>query len=274
MFGTRQKNAVARGSTEPFDLEGSRDIGVLCVHGFTGSPFEMRYLGETLHRERGWTVVGPRLAGHGLDAAAVLTTTWRDWYRSVDEAFALLSGRVARVGVVGLSLGSLLSLELARRHGTRVAALVAMSTPLWLGGAASLAIRGFASPIWSRVFGRGLSSVPKPGGGSDIRDPEMRARNPSLTVFPVAALRSLLDISALVRLGLEDVQSPTLVVHAKNDHTAPFACSLELYQRLAARGVRTEKLWLERSFHVIPIDVERDRLAREVGDFLSSELGS
>ena len=44
---------------EPFAFEGN-DIGVLVVHGFTGCPQSMRYLGEELHKRFGFRVVGPR----------------------------------------------------------------------------------------------------------------------------------------------------------------------------------------------------------------------
>src|SRR6266508_285833 len=41
----------------PFDLDRGGERGVLCIHGFTGTPFEVRYLGERL-ADRGLTVVG------------------------------------------------------------------------------------------------------------------------------------------------------------------------------------------------------------------------
>jgi len=47
---------------EPFFLSGSR-CGCLLVHGFTGTPKEMRWMGENLHSQ-GYTVLGIRLSGH------------------------------------------------------------------------------------------------------------------------------------------------------------------------------------------------------------------
>ena len=52
------------GLADPFDLVGDDDVGAVCVHGFTGTPYEMRYLGEQLARA-GITVQAPRLPGHG-----------------------------------------------------------------------------------------------------------------------------------------------------------------------------------------------------------------
>ena len=42
---------------EPFAFEGG-DIGVLVVHGLTGSTQSMRYLGEGLHRRFDFTASG------------------------------------------------------------------------------------------------------------------------------------------------------------------------------------------------------------------------
>ena len=69
---------------EPFFLKGN-DIGVLLCHGFTGTTQSMRYLGEQLHGA-GYTVIGPRLKGHGISPQAMAKTTAGDWIDSVDEA--------------------------------------------------------------------------------------------------------------------------------------------------------------------------------------------
>src|SRR5687768_898804 len=120
----------------PFDLPGN-DRGVLCVHGFTGTPYEMRYLGQRLH-DRGLTVVGPALPGHTTTVEDLDATTWRDWAAAVDEAFDALRARCRRVAVVGQSLGGLLSLYLASRR-PEVAAVASLAAPLWLEGLGGLA---------------------------------------------------------------------------------------------------------------------------------------
>ena len=51
---------IVRKNPDPFYLEGSRRIGILLVHGFTGSPSEMRLLGEYLNQKQ-YTVYAPLL---------------------------------------------------------------------------------------------------------------------------------------------------------------------------------------------------------------------
>jgi len=53
-------------TAEPFFFLGDRSkLACLLIHGFTGAPKEMRWMGEYLN-ERGHTCLGVRLTGHGV----------------------------------------------------------------------------------------------------------------------------------------------------------------------------------------------------------------
>ncbi|HJZ85063.1 MAG TPA: alpha/beta fold hydrolase [Polyangia bacterium] len=254
---------AAASATSPFELRGDRR-GVLLLHGFTGTPFEVRSLGEALHARLGVTVSGPLLAGHGGSARALAATGWRDWEASALSALVELRARCDGVVVAGLSMGGLLALRLALVRQKDVAALALLSVPLWLPGWTGTAVRAL-DRMGLRV------TVPKLGG-SDVRDRAARRSNPSGRGFPVRALAELLDLQEQVRRDLPAVQKPTLIVHAEHDHTAPPACARALASRLGGRHVRL--LWLPRSYHLTPIDVERDQVAREVGDFVAEQLSA
>ena len=72
-----------------FRLDGPSGKAVLLIHGMTGAPGEMKFLAKRLHR-RGCSVAAPLLAGHGVDEANLLKTTWRDWLDTVREGHARL----------------------------------------------------------------------------------------------------------------------------------------------------------------------------------------
>src|SRR5258708_801901 len=112
-------------SAEPFFFPGSR-TGCLLVHGFTGSPKEMRPLGEYLNR-KGYTVLGVRLAGHATRPQDMIGSNWSDWTASVEDGYRLLQGAVDRIYLIGLSMGGALSLLMSTR--LNVEAVVAISTP-------------------------------------------------------------------------------------------------------------------------------------------------
>jgi esterase/lipase len=73
------------GDKSPLSIDGD-ERGVLCLHGITGTPFEIRPLAEALAR-RGCTVRAPMLAGHGRTLADLAASGWQDWLRSAEEAF-------------------------------------------------------------------------------------------------------------------------------------------------------------------------------------------
>ncbi len=243
----------------PFFLPGDRR-GVLLVHGFTGTPFEMRLAGDALAR-RGYTIASPLLAGHGTGLAELSVTRWPDWLASAEHAFDELRQRCDQVAVCGLSLGGLLSLELARRHPQQIVAIASLSAPLWLARWQTVGLRLLAHlPL--------LKALPK-FGGSDIVDVEMRQRNPTGRGFPLGAVSSLLDCMDHVRTHLHEIDRPAFVAHGRRDHTAPFACMAKLTSEL--RGP-VDSLVLERSAHVITLDVERAELFRRLGEFLERHL--
>src|SRR5258708_24322121 len=67
----------AAGDLEPFRL-GSGDRGVLLIHGFCGTPPEMRGLGEHL-AQSGFRVHGALLAGRGTPPGDLAAPRWTDW---------------------------------------------------------------------------------------------------------------------------------------------------------------------------------------------------
>src|SRR5688500_19881795 len=84
-----------RTGAEPWSAEGSganADIGVLVLHGFTGSPASMRPIAEQL-ADRGYAVELPLLPGHGTHWKHLSSTTWQDLARDTVRAFEQLRSR-------------------------------------------------------------------------------------------------------------------------------------------------------------------------------------
>jgi carboxylesterase len=218
----------------------------------------------------GLSVEAPVIAGHGATLADLARTTWADWLLSAERALDLLRARTGGrpVAICGFSMGGLLALRLARLHPERVAALVVIGTPLRLRRLEVGAVRAVTKlPIdFSRWGG---ASVPKPNG-SDVSIPEMRHGNPGLPAFPIAALGQLFDLMDVVRADLPSVRAPTLVVHARHDHVVPMDDSLELTGSLGSEII--ERLWLERSFHVVGLDVDSAEAIEAATKFVTKHL--
>jgi carboxylesterase len=244
----------------PFDLVGDDatddNIGIVLIHGFTGTPFEVRHLGEHLAREGFW-VRAPLLPGHGVTLEELDRTTWHDWTDAIDREVDAMRRRCARVAVIGQSLGGLLALHLGSRRRD-LAAIGSLAAPLWLP---PLAARVAAST--QRGLLRRVRAIPKLGG-SDVRDPRVRAEIPSHRAIPTRALGQLLAFMRIADDALPRIAAPVLVLHGARDHTAPVACAARIADRARAQRLRI----LPRSYHLIAADVERDIVAAEINCFV------
>ena len=110
-------------------LEGQGErarTGILLIHGLTGTPNEMRVLARGLHLQ-GYTVYAVKLAGHCGTLDDLVGTSWLDWLASVRRGADLLSRRVDRVVVGGLSMGAVLALALAQERPEHIAGVLALS---------------------------------------------------------------------------------------------------------------------------------------------------
>ncbi|MFN2526552.1 MAG: alpha/beta hydrolase [Actinomycetota bacterium] len=242
---------VLKGAEE-FSL-GDGPVGALIIHGFTSSPQVVRPIGTYL-AERGIHAVAPRMPGHG--------TTWEDlslcneaqWVEAVDAAFEELASVKDEVFVIGFSFGAALGIDLAARKQERVAGLATLAS--FLG---TKDPRRFLAPLMARV----VKSLP--GVGNDTADPEGE-REIVYERVPTPAIRCMLRFTKRARSALPQINCPLLVVHGRNDHTA-----LPLWAQLIFDSAPTQKkelLWLERSFHVLPFDYDREELLSRTFDFI------
>lgn len=260
--------AQGDGDASPFAFPGDRGA-ILCLHGLTGTPFEVRPLGEALARE-GFAVRGPVLAGHAARPEDLVATTWVDWLATaeaaLDDLAAQNQGRP--IGVIGFSTGALLALRLCRMRPAAIAAVAALSPPLRMKASQVRSIR-WLNRLPANLIKGPLGYVPK-RHGPDVQEPAMKTRNPGLPVMPLPALASLLALMQVVRLDLSFVTQPALVAHGQKDQTIPFEDALEVAGSLASETI--ERLWLPRSGHLIGIDVEKHVLTAALTKFFLRHL--
>src|ERR1700736_6535496 len=96
-------------------------VSVLLVHGLTGTPYEMRYLGERL-AARGVRVRGVKLAGHAGMPEELGPVSYDNWYESVVNGLEDLRQYSEPIVVFGLSMGAVLSARLQHQQGEGYAA--------------------------------------------------------------------------------------------------------------------------------------------------------
>src|ERR1700716_3006638 len=154
------------GDLEPFRL-GSGDRGALLVHGFCGTPPEMRGLGEHL-AVNGFRVHGALLRGHGTTPEDLATTRWTDWVESAEAQLDALRGECSQVFVSGQSMGGALSLVLAARNPD-VVAIATLSALVNVGRSTELQIRFGRRLLRWHYPDRNQVDLWDPKGGKQLR---------------------------------------------------------------------------------------------------------
>ncbi len=229
---------------------------VLLIHGFTGSPWEVRPLGEAL-AARGFHVCAIRLPGHGVAPEAMAWVTWREWEQAAEDALEKLKGH-SRLFIGGLSMGALLAMLLAARHPDRVNGLALMA-PVWklrpLDGRLLRRLRWLPIAQWTGLWIEKKTT--------DIEDDAARADAPIIPRYPLARLYDLFTIQDHAREVVPRVQCPVLVAAAEHDHIVDF----QSVEQLVAQLPRARLLTLRRGFHILPRDNDRALLANEVAGF-------
>jgi carboxylesterase len=231
---------------------GSGPRGALLLHGFAGSPPELRRLGEHL-AAHGWRCHGPVLAGHGTTPEALDSTRWEDWADSAMLALDALSAECDRVVVAGQSMGGAMALHLAA-NDTRVRAVATLAAPIWLSD-------------WRFKF-IGLIKhvrrwhVPDP----DDIDLHWREAADELYSYGRRSTRSLQELSRFlgrVRSELPMVRQPVLVLQGGGDRAVDPRNAEDIARRLSC-SANVERQVFPRSGHAMSVDVDREEVNARV----------
>ena len=243
-------------TAEPFFFPGG-PVGCLLVHGFTGTPKEMRWLGEYL-AEQGHTVSGraPLRACHPARRYDPLTLVGLGGQRR---------GRL--VDALSVHKTDLCHRAFDGRHPGFVERLLPASGRGGRDGHPTPSAPRPAPPFHKAAQPFLALSCAK--GPPDWYDLEAYREHVSYPADPTRAYAELRDLLVEMRAGLPRVSAPALLIYSKNDPTvkASDGHMEKIYDSLGSRIKQT--LWVENSGHVITRDAARQTVFQAVAEFVS-----
>lgn len=242
-----------------FDLrpEQANGAAALCLHGLTGTPYEVRPIAETLFA-RGVRARGIWMAGHNGTVDDLAATSQQEWMGLAEEALEALRAEHDRVYLVGVSMGGLVSLRLAET--SRVDGVVTVGAPLEL-----------PPPIPQLLPLIRLFRKSRPKRASGVEDPEAMERHPTFPAMPFDAVRELIRLQKLVRRDLGKIKCPLLVAHGEQDETARPRDAALLHATVGTAESHKRLMMLARSGHVATVDYDGPELARAAAEFLTQD---
>lgn len=250
-----------REGVAPFYFTGGT-TGVLLLHGYSGSPTELRPMGEALAHE-GFTVAGPLLAGHGSTPDALFEVTWRDWLVSALAPLAQLRATCNRVIVAGFSMGALLAAVIAARIS--VDGVILMSPAMQLRGQPLIEYADVAGRIRPWYYPLAKADFTSPAVQAAVRGfvPDIRFDDPAVletlrreAKVPVGSIYELVRLQRRARRDLRHITAPALVMQGRRDRTLNPAGAEEALRRLGSRD--KQLIWFEQSDHQLTREAEKE----------------
>ncbi|SDK30874.1 alpha/beta hydrolase [Sediminibacillus albus] len=229
-------------------------IGCLCIHGYTGGPYEVEPVAEHLKKSTDWQVEVPCLPGHGehLDLKGV---TYEQWVTAAEQELEKLTRICDEIYLIGFSMGGMIASYLAAKYDVSKLALLSPAGKYLSFKQMGVELAGFAvkgikgklkdDPLYSNYRWK-LGSVP---------------------------LTSMLEFQKCVRFArpyLGKINCPVMIAQGRQDSMVPYKTLHYLDKEISSE---TQLILYDNSKHHICLGEEKEELAQAVYSFLTSDRG-
>jgi carboxylesterase len=230
------QNQQAEGGSFFWEGKSEKTVGILLFHGFTATTVEVRPFAKFFH-DKGYTVAGPLLPGHGVSPDELNQVSFKDWTACAERSYLELAQNFKRVIVIGESMGGLLTLWLGATHPEISGLLVfapALRIPrLWQSN--------LAWPFINYMYKKNI----------DLNTPWQ-----GFNVIPMRAASQLYYFQQRIKKTLPKITQPIYIFQGKLDTTIDPISAVDTLE--AVSSVEKELIWLEDSTHCILLDKQMD----------------
>lgn len=242
---------------QPFYFPGTNGKGVLLVHGWSSTAYEVRRLGKFLN-EKGYTVHGPLLRGHGTKPEDLENVKWEEWLADLEKAYEKMEAEVGQVYVGGTSIGSCLAMLLAQKK-KNIAGLILMATPFKIRmeklmiffAKLTVKIKPFNKKIYPPTFGAATTIT----------------RLISYQKYSVQSALETFELIEAARKNLNQITQPCFLIQSKSDHIVIPKSLEEIYNRLGSKIKR--KKYIGKAYHTFISDIKNEYVFEDILNFLN-----
>ena len=220
----------------------NKKIGIVLVHGYTGSPSSMRPWAEYLNQQ-GYTVRVPLLPGHGTKPEDLSEIKWQQWPEKVESELDELRKNCTKIFICGFSMGGGTTLHLATKHSDKIAGIILVNPMIHL-------------PFIGTKLAYLLSRIKKyrSSAGGDIKRPGVTQGG--YDVMSTEGIYQILQMLKNTRANLHKVSVPMQLFHSVYDHTLPVS-NTEIVMK-GVGSLTKERIELTNSFHVATLDYDAE----------------
>lgn len=226
-------------------------IGCLCIHGFTGAPYEVEPLADYLknmHPE--WVFRIPTLPGHG-ETLSLRGIKFNEWIACAEREYLELASQCEKVYVIGFSMGGLIAGYLAANY--KVDKLVLLSAAAY-----------YLNP---KQMAAELKEMARDLVNGNLEENELFLRyKRKITETPLSSALQFRKLVSFIRPQLTLIKSPTFIAQGESDGLVPPKSAEFLYESIPAE--QKQLAYIKESAHHICHCRERAALFSQVDNFL------
>ena len=204
--------------------------------------------------DAGFTVIGPRLPGHGTTVKDMSTRTWEEWTGEAEKGLKELLERCDKVFVTGLSMGGTITCFLGERYADKLAGIMPINAEV----SKHNPLLPFAK--YTKHFMKTI-----PGVGSDIKDPG--SKESCYDKVPVPAGAELYELFKVTKRDIGKITAPILIFSSREDHVVPTANGPFILEHVSSTD--KELVWLENSYHVATLDNDKQLIIDRCVEFIN-----
>lgn len=195
----------------------------LLIHGFSGSTYDLREIGEYL-ASQGINAQGIRLAGHGSSPEDLAKTCAGDWWQSVDKEFLAVKDKYQKIYLVGYSFGANLAIDFAIRYSDIIKAIVLLGPSVYIRKDNPAR---FFLPI-KRLYAKYQKK--RFASKEDAKEYEDRG---GYSKLPLKSIKDFFDfIDNYTKKEVSLVNVPTLIIQSTRDKVVHPRSAQYLYERI------------------------------------------
>lgn len=242
---------------KPFFFKGDNGKGILLVHGWTSTAYEVRRLGKFLN-EAGFTVAGPMLRGHGTKPEDLENVKWQDWKEDLLMAVENLKKNCDEIYLGGTSVGANLAIMLALEK-PEVRGLILMAMPykikfeklLWLWANLIILFKKYNKKYYPPTFGASATIT----------------RIISYQKYSIKSALEVQKVFELSRKMLPEVKQPCFLIQSRHDHIVSYRSMDVIYAKLGSK-IKMKK-YISRAYHTFISDIRNEHVFQDILDFLN-----
>ncbi|GAB3255695.1 acyl-CoA-binding protein [Chitinimonas naiadis] len=260
------------------------DPGVFLIHGLGGTQYDLGSMHKRL-KNAGFVTHSLTLPGHGTQPEDLAGVYMEDWIEAVRVKYREIIDQHEVLHVMGMCMGSLLAIETVKREQHSKGRLVALAPPIYIDGWATPWYRGLRPLLYHipTVPERMKVAEEDPYGIKNEQLREIvkakfeRGENFHYGWVPLACIREVDRLRAVVMKGLDRISCPTLVIHAREDELTSLRSANYLVEHIGGgkRAGQARMVVLEDSYHMVCVDNDREIVGKNVLEFFeASTAGS